>query len=81
MMKMCSFAELVARTKSSQGCRKELDAASGTSTTLHLQSPCSEIFSGPYVKCLGRLFEGREGCLKVSPTRVVGSLPLSISLG
>lgn len=68
MMKMWSSAELGVRTKS----RKELDAASGTSTTFSF-SPCAQNISGPHIKCFGCLCRGREGCLKVSPTRVLGS--------
>lgn len=66
MMKMWSFAELVGRTKS----RKEVDAASGTSTTFPLQFPCSEYFRTLF-KMFRLLVQGKRG-VSQSPTCVLG---------
>lgn len=68
MMKTWSFAELVARTTS----RKEQKLHQEPAQHFTF-SACAQSISGPYVKCLGCLSKGREKCLKVSPTHVVGS--------
>lgn len=72
MMKMWSFAEL-ARTKS----RKEVDAASGTSTTLPLQFPCSEYFRTLF-KMLRLLVQGKRGVSQSQPHMCLGFLDLSL---
>lgn len=73
MMKTWSFAELVAKTTS----RKEVDAASGTSTTLHLQSLCSEYFRTLY-KMLKLLVQGKRRVSNGQPHTCLGFLCLSL---